>query len=114
MNNTMPYYPFQPNEMNNYYIHENHIEIIHYIYLYNHLKSIKNKEESTNISFAHLLDLLKISLEEIELDITQINSTNHLINCSKLIKKKLQNYIDDNINVSVNENSNEVVINTEE
>ena len=93
--------------LNNYYIHENHIEIIHYIYLYNHLKSIKNKEESTNISFAHLLDLLKISLEEIELDITQINSTNHLINCSKLIKKKLQNipekilqkysFLDDNI-----------------
>ena len=70
----------------NYHINENHIEYIHYIYLYNYLKSIKNNE-NTNISFIHLLDLIKINPEELGIEPSQINDINYLINNKKIIKK---------------------------
>ena len=73
---------------NNYNISENNIDVIHYIYLLNYLKSIKNKE-STNISFFHLLELLQLNPEELGLELDQINSINYLINNIKAIKKKL-------------------------
>ena len=72
---------------NNYLINESHIEYIHYIYLLNYLKSIKNKED-TNISFIHLLDLIKVNPEELGIELSQINSINYLINKTKIIKKK--------------------------
>ena len=71
---------------NNYHINENHIEFIHYIYLYNYLKTIK-KKENTNISFIHLLDLIKINPEELGIESSQINDINYLINNIKIIKK---------------------------
>ena len=83
------------NNMNNYKIKENHIDIIHYIYLYNYLKGIKN-EETQNISLNNLLQLINIKLEDLGFDITQINSVNYLMNSSKLVKKRL-NYIPEQI-----------------
>ena len=73
---------------NNYYINENHIDVIHYIYLLNYLKSIKNKE-TINISFINLLELLNIKPEELGIELSQINSINYLINNTKIIKKQL-------------------------
>ena len=81
--------------MNNYNIKENHIDIIHYIYLYNYLKGIKN-EETQNISLNNLLQLINIKLEDLGFDITQINSVNYLMNSAKLVKKRL-NYIPEQI-----------------
>ena len=75
---------------NNYQINENHIDIINYVYLYNYLENIKNKEY-TNTTFTNLLELLQINPEELGIDISQINSTNYLMSCAKLIKKKLSN-----------------------
>ena len=83
------------NNMNNYKIKENHIDIIHYIYLYNYLKGIKN-EETQNISLNNLLQLINIKLEDLGFDITQINSVNYLMNSAKLVKKRL-NYIPEQI-----------------
>ena len=83
------------NNMNNYKIKENHIDIIHYIYLYNYLKDIKN-EETQNISLNNLLQLINIKLEDLGFDITQINSVNYLMNSAKLVKKRL-NYIPEQI-----------------
>ena len=73
---------------NNYYINENHINIIHYLYLLNYLKSIKDKV-STNITFNQVLEITKIQPEELGIDISQINSINYLINNFKTIKKNL-------------------------
>ena len=67
---------------NNYYINENHINIIHYLYLLNYLKSIKDKV-STNITFNQVLEITKIQPEELGIDISQIN------NNFKTIKKNL-------------------------
>ena len=61
---------------NNYQINENHIDIINYVYLYNYLENIKNKEY-TNTTFTNLLELLQINPEELGIDISQINSTNY-------------------------------------
>ena len=83
------------NNMNNYKIKENHMDIIHYIYLYNYLKGIKN-EETQNISLNNLLQLINIKLEDLGFDITQINSVNYLMNSAKLVKKRL-NYIPEQI-----------------
>ena len=76
--------------MNNYKIKENHIEIIHYIYLYNYLKGIKNSE-TQNISITNLLQLINVNPEDLGMDITQINSINYLSSSAKLVKKFLNN-----------------------
>ena len=75
---------------NNYQINENHFDVLNYIYLYNYLENIKDKEY-TSTTFTNLLELLQINPKEIGIDISQINSTNYLMSCTKLVKKKLLN-----------------------
>ena len=72
--------------MINYEINENHIDILHYIYLYNYLKGIKNNEIQ-NITLYNLFKLIKVKPENLGMDISQINSINYLENSAKLIKK---------------------------
>ena len=74
--------------IHNYYINENHVDYIHYIYLLNYLKSLKNKE-TNNITFNQVLDLIRVKPKELGLDISQINSINYLINNIKTVKKNL-------------------------
>ena len=81
---------------NNYDINVEHIDIIHYIYLVNYLKTIKNKELH-NISFLNLLELINIIPEELGLDTNQINSINYIINNTKIIIKKIPITISQNL-----------------
>ena len=77
--------------MNNYPIKENHIDIIHYIYLYNYLKGIKNNEIQ-NITLFNLFEFINVNPEKLGMDISQIKSINYLESSAKLIKK-FMNYI---------------------
>ena len=81
---------------NNYDINVEHIDIIHYIYLVNYLKTIKNKELH-NISFLNLLELINIIPEELGIDTNQINSINYIINNTKIIIKKIPITISQNL-----------------
>ena len=74
--------------MINYEINENHIDILHYIYLYNYLKGIKNNEIQ-NITLFNLFQLINVKPENLGMNMSHINSINYLENSAKLIKKFL-------------------------
>ena len=72
----------------NYFIEQNDVDIIHYIYLFNYLEYIKSKND-VELELDKILDLIDIKPEELGIDQSKINSNAYINSNIKSIKKRI-------------------------
>ena len=72
----------------NYFIEQNDVDIIHYIYLINYLEYIKSKND-VELELHKILDLIDIKPEELGIDQSKINSNAYINSNIKSIKKRI-------------------------